>query len=738
MRIRLKNRIIIGLLCIFLLAASIGAYSFFTIQRIQNMSWDLQVLVALDNSINEVLEDMHIWRYELVAAIVFERDFTNSLTVEYSAFGAWQASPNAVWIEDEYIDSLIGLVTASNQQMHDATLQLVQAQRAGTINHAFLTLDLEQRVLPLAAESISNLQALSTYYSELIALQAEATLNLKNLASLLILAVCAVAFIIFVIASRFIVRSIIKPLKKVTDAATDLADGKLETNLPPYDVNDEIGILTTDVINLIAVIKSLVVDLNKLSDQYTLAGDIDYRIDASKYNNSFQKLAQRINDIVEIQTESMQTMIHAVNQLADGDFKISLKDLPGKKNMMPQAIRAITDRLYDLGFSITRLIEEAAQGNFSSRVDSARFGGEWAELVEDINNLMTAIEEPLADVEHNLTIMSKGDFAPLEGEYFGVFAVLQNACNVVNTTTQAYIEEISQTLQSIANGDLTVSIKQDYIGSYAPIKDALTTILDKLNVTLADIRGASNQIASGAGHISHSASQLADGAAMQNHEIEKLNNSITIIHEKATQASIEAAAANENTMMTQRHVVDGGRAVDTMAGTMSKLKHSSENIGQVIDVIRSIAFQTNLLALNASVEAARAGEHGRSFSVVADEVRNLAGRSSQATADTSQIIEEDIKYVLEGLESMGQVVSAFKVITDNIADISHLVVEISKISNDQLESISNMHSSISEITKVATNTSTTAEESAELSRDLNSQTDLLKKKISFFKLRDGG
>ena len=169
---------------------------------------------------------------------------------------------------------------------------------------------------------------------------------------------------------------------------------------------------------------------------------------------------------------------------------------------------------------------------------------------------------------------------------------------------------------------------------------------------------------------------------------------------------------------------------------MNKVKVSSQDIGKIIDVISNIAFQTNLLALNAAVEAARAGEHGRGFGVVAEEVRNLAGRSQQSTSDTSVIIDEDVKHVEEGLQATSGVVASFETIANNVQEISGHITEIAEISSEQLDSIANVKTGLSEIEGVVSDISSTAEESASASQELHSQADLLREKVAFFKLKE--
>ncbi|MCL2616362.1 MAG: methyl-accepting chemotaxis protein, partial [Defluviitaleaceae bacterium] len=317
----------------------------------------------------------------------------------------------------------------------------------------------------------------------------------------------------------------------------------------------------------------------------------------------------------------------------------------------------------------------------------------------------------------------------------GTFDNVKRALNTTEETTLGYINEISSTLTAMSKGDLTVSLKGNYIGSYGPIKDALNTILESLNRIMTDIKVATEQVVSGVEQISRSSMYLAQGASEQASAVQELSTSIAVINEKAGKSTANAVDASERTLRTEESAREGSERVKLMASTMEKVKDSSASIGKIIGVINDVAFQTNLLALNAAVEAARAGEHGKGFSVVAEEVRSLAGKSQQSAQDTTVIIDEDAKVVEEGVKSTGEVVKSFETIGKDIMEIASLVAQISSLSREQLESIAAVNSSVSDISKVVSSNSATAEETASASEEINAQVETLNKMVSFFKTK---
>lgn len=346
--------------------------------------------------------------------------------------------------------------------------------------------------------------------------------------------------------------------------------------------------------------------------------------------------------------------------------------------------------------------------------------------------------EPIVECVERIEDLSKGDvFSPVpEIDTNDESGLLAKSTTDITNCLNKLLRDEEMILTAMANGDFTVESQYPdyYVGDFSILLQSLNTIKATLNETLLEISQSSIQVNGAANIVSMSATNLAEGTAVQESSTEDLITAFKTITEEVENSTKQAVEIRDSIYRTGDEVRAGSEELEELVVAMDDISESARKIEDIIKGIEDIAFQTNILSLNASVEAARAGTSGRGFAVVADEVRNLSIRSEKHVAATSGLVDLTIQAIENGTNIVNKTADDMKNVVLEVEKAIVGTEEITKAMERQSQAIESIATSLEKITHVTANTSATSEENASTSEQLSAFSESLREMIEQFRL----
>jgi methyl-accepting chemotaxis protein len=344
-----------------------------------------------------------------------------------------------------------------------------------------------------------------------------------------------------------------------------------------------------------------------------------------------------------------------------------------------------------------------------------------------------AVEKEVAGIVEAAVMGNFTERIEMQGKE-GFFKQLGEGINKLMETSDRGLQEVVRMLGSLARGDLTDKITNEYAGTFGQLKDDANATSGQLKEIISQIKDATDTINTAAKEIASGNNDLSQRTEEQASSLEETASSMEELTSTVKQNAENAKQANQLAIGASDIASKGGTVVGQVVTTMDSINESSRKIVDIISVIDGIAFQTNILALNAAVEAARAGEQGRGFAVVAGEVRNLAQRSAAAAKEIKTLIGDSVEKVEGGSKLVAQAGQTMEEIVTAIKRVTDIMSEITAASVEQSAGIEQVNMAITQMDEVTQQNAALVEEAAAAAESLEEQAQNLSVSVATFKV----
>lgn len=527
----------------------------------------------------------------------------------------------------------------------------------------------------------------------------------------------------------------VETLMETSDELEFIAQGDFNNRQSKVNkLPGDLAIVSKSFSSLRNNVTNLITDMHKMAESHD-KGDIDARLDPSKYQGDFSKVAEGLNEMIGAHIQEKDEMMELMRAVGDGNFKVSVRQYPGKKAEINKQMDRITGKLSGLVDSVKWVTAEHQKGDIDATLMEDAFKGGFKELANAVNNIVGEQIVLTQKAMDCVKAFGEGNFdAPLE-QFPGKKAFINTTIEQVRSNLKALNADAQMLVKAAKDGNVTVRADASrHPGDFRKIVDGVNQTLEMIVGPIAAVKNAAETISTAAKEIAQGNADLSHRTETQASSLEKTASSMDELASTVRQNAENAKQANQLAVAASGVAVKGGEVVQQVVTTMSAINESARKIEDIITVIDGIAFQTNILALNAAVEAARAGEQGRGFAVVAGEVRNLAQRSAAAAKEIKELISDSVHKTTEGTTLVENAGSTMNDVVSSVKRVSDIIAEIASASEEQSAGIIEVNDAVAKMDETTQQNAALVEEAAAAAESLMEQVEDMNNAVSVFHL----